>query len=172
MILVYAAALLFQTHLFTKGLKCLLNCVFLSVFIDLRAIYRCNPSCKGELGVCRVNSPQCGSYPAEPSLVICASLSGSQLCSPLPFLHPSLCSQCHISPQVTLCLPNNVRAPSGLHQHPTPPALWSTPAVSVAFKAKVSTHGGLRFINTNCRYIIFKHCFVLVTKFPECLANW
>lgn len=90
---------------------------------------RSNPGCKGELEVCRVSSlhrqtdrQKCGSYPAEPSLVICASLYRSQLRSPLHCLHPSMCSQCHISPRVTLCPPNsNVRAPSGIHQHPTPP---------------------------------------------------
>lgn len=106
---------------------CALLC--LSVMCDKE---RCNPSCKGELQNCRVNSlpidrQKCGSYPAEPSLVICASLFRSQLCSPLHCHHPSLCSQCQISPAVTLC-PFKLQCQSFQWDSPTPHPAQNQPS--------------------------------------------
>lgn len=119
---------------------CVCVCVCLCVLVCNQE--RCNLSFKGELWICGGNFQQtdkqeCGSYPAEPSLVICALVFCFQLFSPLPCLHPSLCSQCHISPQVTSCPPNsNVSAPYGIHPTPRSPQHFNQTAIRAALQLR------------------------------------
>lgn len=122
----------------------------------------CKPGCKGEFQVGGVNSPptdgqKCGSYPAEPSPVICASMTDSfaPSCALLCPASILFCvSKVKFHPQTHRVLLTPMSAlPIGLaetlpSQHFAP---TSHPPVPLTFTAKTLTHRCPRFINTRCR---------------------